>query len=270
MKADVATTADLVGSGPLAGRRADDLAFFIDVDGTLLDFAETPGGVTVSPGLSELLARLFAVTSGAVAFISGRPLGDLDRLFPDLGLPAAGQHGAEFRRAAGEVPATPDAPPAGWAALSLAAAKAQAAHPRLLFEFKGRSIAIHFRRHPALAPVARWLALRLAGQTRGRYVAKKGHYVEEVRLADTDKGRAIERFLAQPPFAGRLPVFVGDDVTDEDGFRWLASHGGITVKVGGGMTAARWRLRDPAAVRGWLADVVASLESTSSPPGEQQ
>lgn len=265
---DHARTDELIDVGPLAGRRAETLAFFLDVDGTLLEFAETPAGVCVGPDLPALLRRLVAATGGAVAFISGRPLADLDRLFPGLALPAAGQHGAEFRGRTGDPVAT--ASETGWSELSGAAARAQAAHPRLMFEFKGRSIAIHFRRHPAMAPVARWLALRLAGQTRGRYVAKKGHYVEEVRLADTDKGRAIERFLALPPFAGRVPVFVGDDATDEDGFRWLARHGGITVKVGGGVTAARWRLRDPAAVRGWLAEVVASFESIPSRQGEQK
>lgn len=268
MKADVASTADLVGTAPLAGRAANELAFFFDLDGTLIDFAETPGGVAVSADLPALLARLVAATSGAVAFITGRPLADLDRLFPGLALPAAGQHGAELRSAAGGAAAV--AEPAGWAELSAAAAEAQAAHPGLLFEFKGRSIAIHYRRQPALAPAARRLALRLAGRTQGRYVARRGHFVEEVRLADTDKGRAIERLLAQPPFVGRLPVFVGDDCTDEDGFRWLRRHGGVTIKVGDGDTAARWRLRDPAAVRAWLGQVAALLEASRLTQGEPE
>ena len=266
MKADFAPTAALVGLGPLAGRPAGELAFFFDLDGTLLDFAETPGAVKVGAELPALLSRLVAATSGAVAFITGRPLADLEHLFPGLVLPAAGQHGAELRTAAGS--AVLVAEPAGWAELSAAAAQAQTAHPGLLFEFKGRSLAIHYRRQPALATVARRLARRLAGRTQGRYVARRGHLVEEVRRADTDKGRAIARLLALPPFVGRLPVFVGDDVTDEDGFRWLERQGGVTIKVGAGATAARWRLADPAAVRAWLAQVVAALEVLRHNQGE--
>lgn len=245
---------DSVGPGPLARRGAGELAFFLDVDGTLLEFAEAPDRVRVGPAVPRLLAELKRVTGGAVAFVSGRPLPDLDRLFPGLDLPAAGQHGAEIR---GAPPAAPD-PVAddAWQNLRAAARLAQHRHPRLLFEDKGRSIAIHYRRAPALAPIARWLALHLAGRSGGRFVVQRGHYVEELRAAGVDKGEAIRHLLGTPPFAGRTPVFVGDDLTDEDAFRLVNRLGGISVKVGAGPTVAPWRLRDPAAVIAWLFRVL--------------
>lgn len=254
---------DLSDVQPIAGRRAGQLAFFLDVDGTLVDFASAPDGVRVTPAIPLLLGNLARVTGGAVALISGRQLAELDRLFPGLGLPAAGQHGAERRDASGthQTTALAEEP---WRILRTAAQRAQRAHPRLLIEDKGRSIAIHYRRVPALAAIARWLALYLAGQSRGEFVVQRGHYVEEIKSATIDKGAAIDRFMGEPPFVGRLPVFLGDDVTDEDGFRVVNRRGGVSIKVGAGATVARWRLRDPAAVGDWLAKVLVLLEGAGA------
>jgi trehalose 6-phosphate phosphatase len=254
---------ELTDLHPLSGRRGNQIALFLDVDGTLIEFAESPELVTVRQEVPGLLARLREQTQGAVAFVSGRPLIDLDWLFPDLRLPAAGQHGAELR-GGGAALAPPDA---SWQLVRDAARVAQAAHPRLLFEDKGRSIAIHFRRAPELAPVARWLALYLAGAGGQELTVQKGHYVEEIKPKRADKGAAIQGFLGGPPFAGRLPIFIGDDVTDEGGFRLVNEVGGVSIKVGGGLTEAHWRLKDPTAVIGWLEKLVLHLDRQQSTEG---
>lgn len=256
-------TRALSDTQPIAGLRPAQLAFFLDVDGTLLEFASAPEAVRVTPAIPALLRDLTQLTGGAVALISGRPLDDLERLFPDLGLPAAGQHGAERRDTSGVRQTTP-LEEASWRFLRAEAQQAQRAHPRLLIEDKGRSIAIHYRRFPALAALAHWLALSLAGLSRGEFVVQRGHYVEEIKSAAADKGSAIARFMEEAPFVGRRPVFLGDDVTDEDGFRVVNRQGGVSIKVGAGVTAARWRLRDPAAVCNWLAKAIAQLRESSA------
>lgn len=258
---------ELTDLAPLSGQRGDQLALFLDVDGTLIEFADAPELVTVRQEVPLLLARLREQTQGAVAFISGRPLIDLDWLFPDLRLPAAGQHGAELRGGCTPANVSADTPAeASWQRVRDAARLAQEAHPRLFFEDKGRSIAIHFRRAPELAPVARWLALYLAGAGQ-ELVVQKGHYVEEIKPKNADKGAAIRGFLGGPPFAGRRPIFIGDDVTDEGGFRLVNEVGGVSIKVGGGVTEAHWRLKDPAAVIHWLEKLVIHLDQAATPKG---
>lgn len=254
-------TRRLQGLGPLADRGPNTLAFFLDVDGTLLDFAPTPSAVRVPPATADLLDRLFAASGGAVALISGRPIADLDRLFGHHELPAAGQHGAEQRDPRGEHTLAPlaDGPRT---LLHAEAQRVRAAHPQLLVEEKDLSLAFHYRRCPALAGLARRLALALAARAPGIFVVQHGHFVEEVRASATDKGAAVRRFMLDAPFAGRLPVFLGDDVTDEDGFRAINALGGVSIKVGAGATCAHWRLRDPAAVADWLRAVLEQRDAT--------
>lgn len=252
-------TKKLTDMGPLAGRHAMELALFLDVDGTLLEIASTPDAVVVDPATPALLTQLHAITGGAVALISGRSIADLDRLFPGLALPSAGQHGAELREVDAHNALTGDEEP--WRILRTQALKVQRAHPRLLVEDKGRSIAIHYRRHPELAALARRLALYLAGQGKGKFVVQQGHCVEEIKSADVNKGRAIARMMERPPFQGRLPIFIGDDVTDEDAFCVVNQLGGLSIKVGFGPTAAPWRLRDPSAVHDWLKLLHASFDA---------
>jgi trehalose 6-phosphate phosphatase len=253
---------ELADLSPVEGRAGEELAIFLDIDGTLIEFAETPDQVTVAPELIDLLDRLADVTSGGVALVSGRSLDDIERLFPGVSLPAAGQHGAELR-------GTDSRPVAGRAEdisqLRADADRASRSHPRLLFEDKGHSVAIHYRRVPALAPIARWLALRFAARTAGRYVVQHGHYVEEIKPASASKGRAIEALAMAPGFAGRIPVFIGDDVTDEDGFHVVNGMGGVSIKVGSGPSVARWRLRNPQAVVSWLRRFAESLAVSPNP-----
>lgn len=248
----------VAGFEPFGGHPIERLAFFLDIDGTLISFAETPNAVTVDGALRSLLERLAQALGGGVALVTGRALADVERLFPGLALPVAGQHGAEFRGLSAALPEVLSGDVLHQ--LRSGAEAARRAHPRLLFEDKGRSVAIHYRRAPALAPIARWLALRLAGAGRGQLVVQRGHYVEEVKSSSANKGDAIRRLLEEPAFRGRMPVFIGDDVTDEDGFRVVNETGGVSIKVGSGPTVAHWRLRSPAAVLDWLSQVADALE----------
>lgn len=225
--------------------------FFLDLDGTLVELAETPGGAVAPEGLAELLRRLHARNDGAVALVSGRPLADLDTLLGGLRLPGAGLHGLERRTAAGRV-APPPADLArvapAWDALTARVER----HPGLLAERKGVAFAIHYRRAPALAGFAHRLAREARERLGADYRIERGKRVVELRPVGADKGDAIRAFLAEPPFRDRTPVFIGDDRTDEAGFAAVNERDGISIKVGPGPSRARWRLADAAAVRGWL------------------
>jgi trehalose 6-phosphate phosphatase len=231
-------------------------AYFFDLDGTLIDFAETPRAVRVSEDLRLLLRRMHRATGGAVALMSGRPIADIDRLFPGARIAAAGLHGLERRGVKGRV--TRHRPPVPAARLERVRRQI-AAHLNgkrgLLLENKGLSLALHYRRAPRLGAYAHRLARSLlpALGGNGRFCIQRGKYVVEMRPSGRDKGVAVQEFMHEPPFRGRIPVFVGDDATDEFGFRTVNQLGGVTIKVGPGRTAARWRLPDVRAVREWLA-----------------
>ncbi|HEY6091308.1 MAG TPA: trehalose-phosphatase [Gemmatimonadales bacterium] len=228
-------------------------AYFFDLDGTLIDFADTPRGVRVGEDIRLLLERLYRATGGAVALMSGRPISELDHLFPHVRMPAAGQHGLERRTARGtirrhRVPAGP---------IERARRRIAAAadgKKGLLLEDKGMSFALHYRRAPRLAGYAHRLArsvLPLLGER--RFCIQRGKYVVELRPSGKDKGVGVREFLRERPFRGRIPVFVGDDATDELGFRAVNRLGGHSIKVGPGPSSAGWRLANVRAVREWLA-----------------
>lgn len=227
-------------------------AYFLDIDGTLADFTDSPGGVRLDEALRAVITGAHRKTGGAVALISGRAIADIDALMNGVRLPAAGQHGTERRAAGGRV--SHHAFPAdrlAWAHQRLTAAVA--GRPGLLVEHKGLSLALHYRRAPRLAGYAHRLVRGLLPRLGGLYCLQKGKRVVEVKPAGKDKGIAVREFMGETPFAGRTPVFVGDDVSDEFGFQAVNRLGGHSVKVGPGPTAARYRLRDVAAVRAWLA-----------------
>jgi trehalose 6-phosphate phosphatase len=233
-------------------------AFFLDVDGTLLEHANHPQGVEVGPVLKKLLERLLHASGGAVALISGRSVADLESLFEPLEFAAAGQHGNERRSASGELHAA--APPD--LRLRVAAYKLHILaeqNPGLLLEDKVSSIALHYRMAPQLHDVAARAARSAAADLGGDFELQAGKYVYEIKPSGQNKGSAIARFMAEPPFEGRVPVFIGDDLTDEFGFALVNSIGGHSVKVGPGETAARWRLSDARAVQRWLAECAGSM-----------
>ncbi len=238
-----------------------DCAYFLDFDGTLVEIAERPDAVAIDPALLDLLEQLNSAASGAIAVISGRPIADIDRWFTPIRWPVAGQHGAERRSAHGTVYRHAAQHP-GLESLRAAAAEWQVRYPGLVVEDKGLSIAFHFRNNPQLqAP----LKERLEGQLRllPNFQLQTGKMVLELKPDGLDKGRAIREFLAEPPFLGRAPVFIGDDDTDEFGFLEVNVLGGMSIKVGAGPTAANQRLENVAAVRNWLRCVVESANLDS-------
>lgn len=242
---------------PLAALPADaGRAFFFDIDGTLLEIAETPSGVRVDADLVAMICRLYECAGGAVALISGRRVADVDALFPGLRLPIAGQHGLERRDAVGgEHHHEPEG--VDWPRLKERVKDALAGLDGLLQEDKGLTLAVHFRQNPALEGQVAGRLGRIVAAAGATVKLQPGKCVLEVKPSGRDKGTAIAEFMSEPPFRGRRPVFVGDDVTDEYGFRMVNDLGGDSIKVGAGQSAARWRLADVSAVRRWLAGIVA-------------
>ena len=249
-------------SGP-AGR----WALFLDIDGTLLDLAPRPDLVLVPESLPGLLGALARELDGALALVSGRPLAAIDGLIPAVipagtpaGIPgrldAAGTHGAEWRQG-GRVATLAPSDPAAVAALGVLARGLRAEvenRPGLLVEDKPGALALHYRLAPEREAEALALAERIARALGPAYRLQHGKQVVEVLPAAAGKGAAIRRFMAGPPYAGRTPVFAGDDLTDEDGFAAVESLHGISIRVGppGAPTRARYRLDSPAALRAWL------------------
>jgi trehalose 6-phosphate phosphatase len=231
---------------------SDQWALFLDVDGTLVAFADDPGRVSVAPRVVERLADLSRSLGGALALVSGRRIETLDALFAPHRFAAAGLHGLQRRRF-GEAAPEPEPPPA-----ALESVKAQARailrerYPDALLEDKGEAIALHWRTMPEAAADLQGFAMQALARLPG-YHLQPGDHVVELRPARGDKGEAIAAFLEEPPFLGRRPVFVGDDLTDEHGFEIVNAQGGVSVLVGDrGGSAAEHRLADVEAVYAWL------------------
>ena len=229
-----------------------DWAWFLDVDGTLVELARTPTEVEVPAPLRVLLNAMHVATQGALALVSGRSIADVDRLLDLPHVSLAGQHGLERRRS-GTICRDVAAGPPGLASARLQLRALAARHPKLLLEDKGLSLALHYRAAPALASYVHRSVRALADQ-HGDVVIQTGKRVIEVKAHDANKGRAIAAFMAEAPFCGRTPVFIGDDATDEHGFAAVNALHGHSIKVGRGRSCARWRLPDARAVRTWLAE----------------
>lgn len=231
-----------------------DWALFLDLDGTLIDFAPTPDGVVMPPGLRETLSALHRALGGAVALVSGRALVVVDALLAPVILPASGQHGAELRLGAESVTAPPH--PA-MPAIAVALDTFAAAHPGVRIENKGHSISVHYRGAPAMADKAREMVENLIAGGGDALAPMPGQMVIDIKRRGLSKGSAVDWFMARAPFAERVPVFIGDDRTDEDGFDAVNQRRGISIRVGSsGDTAASFCIATPAALREWLATIV--------------
>ena len=227
-----------------------DQALFLDFDGTLVDIAPAPGLVRVTAGLPRLLGELADRLDGAVALVSGRPLDELARMLAPFEGAMAGQHGLEIRRSDGINSRWPARPELGRARSALT--RFAARHDGILLEDKGGSLALHYRQAPSLAAMCRALVRRTARASGGALEAVGGKMVIELIPRSGGKGRAIANFLAEAPFRGRMPVFIGDDAADEDGFAVVDRLGGVSIHVGSGSTAARHGLATVADVLEWL------------------
>lgn len=235
-------------------------AWFFDLDGTLIEIAEVPAGVRVDDEVRALIGDLANAADGAVAVITGRPITDIDHLFPEFRLPVAGQHGVERRNVMGQI--TRHAFPIGTLDMARRTLNSIVArHPALLLEDKGLSLALHYRQAPALASFAHRVMRNVQTRAGAAFCVQAGKRVVELKPCGRDKGDAIAAFMEEIPFHGRMPVFVGDDFTDELGFEVVNRMGGISVKVGVGRTRALWQLRDVTSVRQWLANGAARRPS---------
>lgn len=221
----------------------DRMALLLDVDGTLLDFAPTPDAVLVPPALPPALRALRARLGGALALISGRKVAEVEALLPDTAAAIAGEHGAALRPAPGatlrRLPLPH--PPAAW---TEAAAALAAAHPGTLLETKPHGLVLHYRRAPEAGPALR-AGLAAIAADHPDFAITPASMAWELRPRAADKGAALRAILALPGFAGRIPVFAGDDVTDRDAIAAARALGGIGFYV-------PEAFGDPAAVRAWL------------------
>lgn len=238
-------------------------ALFLDVDGTLLDIAETPESVVVPDGLTATIGQLERALGGALAIVTGRTLADLDRLFFPLRTRAAGVHGAEMRfdpaRAASKSPPVAQLPADFWREF----VGVVRGFPGVRAEDKLYSVTAHYRAAAeAAAPLRLALSRLISAYGDIDLEIIDGHCAFEVKPRSFDKGEAVRRFLARPPFIGRKPIFVGDDVSDEDGFRFVTDHRGVAFAVGEARKDASDVFADPATVRLWLARLAAELAAT--------
>lgn len=250
-----------IENAPLPGAHTP-WALFLDVDGTLLAFHDDPGAVRASPSLKTTLASLHQTLGGAVALVSGRSLSDLDRLFGPPLVAVAGLHGLQRRRAdasTDHIAPLTDQIRALHQHVSMLAMRM----PRLLVEDKHVCVALHCRTAPELERDMIAAATNIAAQLPG-YETQPGNCSIEIKPAGMDKGRALTAFLAEAPFAGRTPVYVGDDLTDEHAFAAANAHDGISIRVGDREpTQARFTLRDPSAVAVWLVNLLARVTPTT-------
>lgn len=219
-------------------------ALFLDIDGTLLDLAATPDAVIVPPGLPATLRHLQVKLGGALAILSGRKLADIDALFP-LNLPCAAEHGMLLRDPAGAITHTAQRPAAydHWRKIFNRYAEAM---PGILVEEKDFSLVLHYRRAPEHEAELRTLVTKLIGESEDATLLL-AHCAFELKPKAGTKAEALAHFMATPPFAGRAPIFIGDDITDEPAIAAATALGGH------GLHVARDFSGSTEAVRNWLS-----------------
>jgi trehalose 6-phosphate phosphatase len=233
-------------------------ALLLDVDGTLLDIAATPDGVVVPASLRASLSDLLAQSGGTVALVSGRTIGTLDRLFAPLKCPAIGGHGAEMRLSSnGRV--VKRRPPLMSDALLERLRALATVDPRILVEDKLHSIAVHYRlalQHEAF--LNNEIAAIVAQEPADQVEMLLGKAVIEIKPKQFNKGWAVIELMRHPPFRGRVPLFIGDDTTDESVFAILPELSGSGFSVGREMNGADGIIPSPEHVRSWLAQLSAN------------
>jgi trehalose 6-phosphate phosphatase len=231
-------------------------ALFLDIDGTIIDIAPTPEAVVVPESLKLNLSRLHEELGGALALISGRTLGAIDELFTPLKFTAAADHAAEIRLEPGgdvkhcAAPLTP--------AEKAAFAPIAKLDRRLRIEDKVYTLAIHYRLAPELGDTVIATMKDTAAKLHENLRILCGKAVVEVKKRGFNKGTGLREIMQHPPFAGRRPIFFGDDVTDEDALAVLPEYSGLGISVGRLLPGAERQVSSPEAVRVWLAQLVAN------------
>jgi trehalose 6-phosphate phosphatase len=226
-------------------------AFFFDFDGTLVELASTPDGIFVPRSVPDILTALRRATNGAVAVVSGRGIDNIDSFLSMPDLPVAGMHGAERRDSNGDMQRI------GFnderlLRMEHALEKVVSANPGMLLEIKGAALALHYRNAPEREAAARAATEKLVQEFADAYVLQPGKMVYEIKPKDVDKGRAVRAYMSEPPFTGRKPVFIGDDLTDEKGFAVVNEFDGLSIKIGPGDTVARARIESVELLLDWL------------------
>lgn len=237
-------------------------AFFFDVDGTLAAIKPRPDEVSVPAAVVDDLQQLAQSCDAALALVSGRPISELDALVAPARFPLAGVHGAERRSLQNDITRIA-LDPGTVTILSRELEQAIAALPGTGLESKGMAFALHYRQAPQYQQAIEALADSLVARF-PELVQQPGKCVVELKPRGVNKGAAINDFMQQPPFAGRIPVFIGDDLTDEAGFDVVNAMDGISIKVGSGATAARGRLADVDAVYRWLEQTRIKLDQDAT------
>jgi trehalose 6-phosphate phosphatase len=227
------------------------LAVFTDFDGTLVEIAETPESVAVPPDLPDQLDRVLTEFDHAFAVITGREIADIDRFLSPLQLPIAGAHGSQRRRADGTLEALDSQLISAADDIARTLDIFVAEHPDLILEHKEGAVALHFRQSPDMADECH-RAMQEAVRDHSDFTLVAGKMVIEARPSAFDKGAALRAFMQEEPFAGRVPIFIGDDRTDEDAFRVAQELGGVGIKLGPGDTIARMRIADVHSVHALL------------------
>jgi trehalose 6-phosphate phosphatase len=236
-----------------------DWCLFLDVDGTLIELTDTPSQTSADPEVKSLLREAGERLGGAVALISGRKIDTLDQLFAPLKLPAAGLHGVERRKMDGSIQGASFVDSQLERARSSLKALVEA-HPGTLFEDKERTIAVHFRTAPHFADAMHDAVIDIAKPLGSNYHIQGGKMMYEIKPRGFSKATAIQAFMKESPFRGRRPVFIGDDLTDRDGFGMVEEHGGLSIAVGSHVQA-QYYLPDVTAVRRLLRQIAALHDS---------
>lgn len=236
----------------------DTTAFFLDFDGTLVEIADHPDAVAISPVTRNALSDLSTHCDNALAIITGREIEVIDHFLSPMKLPIAGIHGLSRRDALGNMPDTLSNTKEFIDVIVGSLNPIVEKEPGLLLEVKTASVALHYRARPELESICTEAIEKAIGDMTGVEL-KRGKMVLEAKPDTANKGTAILDYMNEPPFAGRRPWFAGDDVTDEDAFKVVNSLGGVSIKVGPGDTSARHRADTTAHFLSWLIAGAADL-----------
>lgn len=219
-------------------------AYFLDFDGTLVDIAPTPDSIQIPPDLAETLRRLRTLCNDAVAIVTGRPIAQVETFLPNAAYAIAGEHGAALRLSPTSPITAPNLPsiPPTW--LSAAKHLAQST-PGALFEPKTHGFALHYRAAPQAGPALQAALQSLLAQSPNTHQLLAAKMAWEIRPTGIDKGAALRTLMQHPPFTNRLPIYIGDDITDEDGIAAARALGGTGLRLPD-------HFANPAALRAWL------------------